>query len=132
MDFLEHVDNPQRVIAEIGRVLTPAGLFLFHTFNRNRLAWLVVIKGVEWFVRNTPEDMHVLHLFLKPSEIWSMCQTHDMTPMTLVGSRPKIDSAFFRMLRTGIVPDDFSFKHTGSTLIAFTGAARKSAAQAST
>jgi hypothetical protein len=36
------------------------------------------------------------------------------------------------MLRTGIVPDDFAFKHIGSTLIAFTGAARKNAAPIAT
>jgi 2-polyprenyl-6-hydroxyphenyl methylase/3-demethylubiquinone-9 3-methyltransferase len=132
MDFLEHVEEPGRAIAQIARVLAPSGLFLFHTFNRNLLAWLVVIKGVEWFVRNTPEDMHVLHLFLKPAEIWSMCQSHGMSPVRLVGSRPRIDAAFFRMLRTGIVPDDFSFTHTASTLIAFTGSARKHAAAAPT
>jgi 2-polyprenyl-6-hydroxyphenyl methylase/3-demethylubiquinone-9 3-methyltransferase len=130
MDFLEHVDDPARVIAEIGRVLAPSGLFLFHTFNRNLLAWLIVIKGVEWFVRNTPEDMHVLHLFLKPSEIWAMCRAQDMTPVTLIGSRPRIGSAFFRMLRSGVVPEDFSFTHTRSTLIAYTGAARKRDARA--
>jgi 2-polyprenyl-6-hydroxyphenyl methylase/3-demethylubiquinone-9 3-methyltransferase len=131
MDFLEHVDEPSRVIAEMGRVLAPAGIFLFHTFNRNPLAWLVVIKGVEWFVRNTPKDMHVLHLFLKPSEIWAMCRLQGMSPLTLVGSRPTLDSAFLRMLRTRIVPADFSFTHTASTLIAFTGVARKDARGAS-
>jgi 2-polyprenyl-6-hydroxyphenyl methylase/3-demethylubiquinone-9 3-methyltransferase len=130
MDFLEHVESPERVIAEIGRVLAPSGLFLFHTFNRNLLAWLIVIKGVEWFVRNTPQDMHVLHLFLKPSEVWAMCRAHDMNPVTLIGSRPRIGSAFFRMLRSGVVPDDFSFTHTRSTLIAYTGAARKGGARA--
>ena len=49
----------------------PSGLFFFHTFNRNLLAWLVIIKGVEWFVRNTPPRLHVLRLFLKPTEVGS-------------------------------------------------------------
>src|SRR6201999_1216443 len=66
MDFLEHVEEPARVVAECSRVLRPGGLFFFHTFNRSFLAWLVVIKGVEWFVRNTPRDMHVLRLFIPP------------------------------------------------------------------
>jgi 2-polyprenyl-6-hydroxyphenyl methylase / 3-demethylubiquinone-9 3-methyltransferase len=45
------------------RVLAPSGLFFFHTFNRNWIANLIVIKGVELFVKNTPEDLHVLRLF---------------------------------------------------------------------
>ena len=35
MDFLEHVEKPDRVIAEASRVLRSGGLFFFHTFNRN-------------------------------------------------------------------------------------------------
>jgi 2-polyprenyl-6-hydroxyphenyl methylase/3-demethylubiquinone-9 3-methyltransferase len=125
MDFLEHVEDPARVISEVARVLVPSGLFLFHTFNRNWLAWLVVIKGVEWFVKNTPRDMHVLHLFMTPEEVAATCRSHGLTPIGFVGSRPCIDRAFFRMLATGNVPASFSFKHTRSTQIAFTGAARK-------
>ena len=50
-------------------MLAPGGRFFFHTFNRTWLAWLIVIKGVGWFVRNTPRDLHVLRLFVKPSEL---------------------------------------------------------------
>src|SRR4051812_32132541 len=46
MDFLEHVEDPERAIAEAARVLKPSGMFFFHTFNRNLLSWLVIIKGV--------------------------------------------------------------------------------------
>src|SRR5436190_18233847 len=62
MDLLEHLERPERAIAEAARVLAPRGLFFFHTFNRNLLSWLVIIEGVEWFVRNAPEHMHVLRL----------------------------------------------------------------------
>jgi 2-polyprenyl-6-hydroxyphenyl methylase/3-demethylubiquinone-9 3-methyltransferase len=125
MDFLEHVEDPRRVIQEVARVLRPSGLFFFHTFNRNPLAWLVVIKGVEWFVRNTPRDLHVLRLFLKPEEVTAMCRAHGLAPLELVGSRPRFGRAFFEMLRTHVVPADFEFTFTGSTTIAYTGFARK-------
>ena len=125
MDFLEHVDEPARVVAEIGRVLAPSGLFFFHTFNRNFLAWLVVIKGVEWFVRNTPEDLHVLRLFLKPAEVAGMCQDHGLALVTLRGSRPKLGLPFWRMLTTGRVENDFAFKFTRSARLGFTGMARR-------
>ena len=43
----------------------------------------------------------------------------------VLGSRPKIGAAFFRMLRTGSVPADFEFTFTPSTRLGFTGYARK-------
>jgi 2-polyprenyl-6-hydroxyphenyl methylase/3-demethylubiquinone-9 3-methyltransferase len=129
MDFLEHVEEPDRVIAEAARVLRPGGLFLFHTFNRNVLAWLVVIKGVEWFVENTPENLHVLRLFLKPAELAELCARHGLSVVELLGSEPVIWSrAFFRLLATHEVPVDFRFHFTRSTRIAYIGYARAGAA----
>ena len=125
MDLLEHVENPARVVGEIGRVLRPGGLFFFHTFNRSALAWLVVIKGVEWFVKNTPRDMHVLRLFVKPEEIADMCESHALDVVDMRGSRPAIDRAFFEMLATGVVPKAFRFVFTKSLALGYTGFARK-------
>lgn len=127
MDFLEHVTNPAQVIAQASRVLAPSGLFFFHTFNRNWLSWLVIIKGVEWFVKNTPSDLHVLHLFLKPEEVTSMCHQHGMTSVQITGSRPKLGPAFWKMLWTGTVSEDFEFTFSGSSRLGFTGVAQRRA-----
>ena len=125
MDLLEHVENPARVVGEAARVLRPGGLFFFHTFNRNALAWLIVIKGVEWFVKNTPADMHVLRLFVKPAELRAMCGAHGLDVAEMVGSRPVLDGAFFEMLATGTVPRGFRFVFTPSLALGYTGLARK-------
>jgi 2-polyprenyl-6-hydroxyphenyl methylase/3-demethylubiquinone-9 3-methyltransferase len=125
LDFLEHVDQPQRVVAEAARVLRPGGAFFFHTFNRNPLAWLVVIKGVEWFVKNTPPDMHVLRLFVKPRELGRMCRAVGLEMAELVGSRPTVDAAFWRMLRTRVVPKELTFRFTRSTALSYVGMARR-------
>ena len=69
LDFLEHVEDPQKVISECARVLKPGGLFFFHTFNKNILSWLLIIKAVEFFVKNIPKDMHVIDLFIKPQTL---------------------------------------------------------------
>lgn len=133
MDFLEHVEQPARVVAEAARVLRPGGTFFFHTFNRNILAWLVVIKGVEWFVKNTPPDLHVLRLFLKPEELRGMCASSGLAVVELRGSAPAVFSgAFWRMLFTGVVPKDFRFRFTRSTRLAYTGYAERVALQPST
>jgi 2-polyprenyl-6-hydroxyphenyl methylase/3-demethylubiquinone-9 3-methyltransferase len=126
MDFLEHVENPARVIAEAARVLKPGGIFLFYTFNRNPLAWLIVIQGVEWLIHKTPPHLHILRLFIKPREIRQFCVRAGLSQVQLRGVRPVIFSrAFFRLLFKGIVKDDFRFKFAGSTWIAYSGVARK-------
>jgi 2-polyprenyl-6-hydroxyphenyl methylase/3-demethylubiquinone-9 3-methyltransferase len=132
MDFLEHVERPERVIAEAARVLKPSGLFFFHTFNRNVLSWLIVIKGVEWFVRNTPRDMHVLRLFLTPEEVSASCHGHGLEVLRIRGTRPKLGWSFWRMLVTRRVPKEFCFTFTNSTRLGFSGMARKPALHEST
>jgi 2-polyprenyl-6-hydroxyphenyl methylase/3-demethylubiquinone-9 3-methyltransferase len=125
MDFLEHVEDAERAVAEASRVLAPAGLFFFHTFNRNFLSWLVVIKGVEWFVENTPKGMHVLHLFLKPREVAAMCDRHRLDVVELRGSRPAVGAPLWQLVRSGKVPETFAFEFTRTTLLGYTGVARK-------
>ena len=130
MDLLEHVTSPQRLIAEASRVLRPGGLFFFHTFNRTWQAHLVVIKGVETFVANTPKDLHVIDLVLTPAEVATMCRTSSLEITSLQGSRPRFTWPLWRMLFTGRVGDDFAFTFTRSTKLGYTGYARKQASQA--
>jgi len=126
MDFLEHVDEPQSVIAEAARVLRPSGLLFFATFNRNFISWLIGIKGVEWFVRNTPPRLHELSHFIKPSELRAMCEASGLRVNELHGFAPQFNQAFWRMLRTGVVTDDFTFQFGRSTLTGYIGVAVKS------
>lgn len=126
MDFLEHIEDPAASVREAARVLKPGGLFFFHTFNRNPLAWLVIIKGVEWFVKNTPPHMHVLRLFIKPAELARYCGAAGLEPLAWTGLRPDFRrAAFWRMLRTRVVPEDFRFVTTRSLLLSYLGVARK-------
>lgn len=128
MDLLEHVAEPHRVVAEAARVLRPGGAFFFHTFNRTWQAHLVVIKGVEWFVKNTPKDLHVIDLFRSPEEVAEMCRRAQLEPITVRGSRPRFRWPLWRMLVTGRVGHDFAFTFSGSTKLGYTGYARKLAA----
>jgi 2-polyprenyl-6-hydroxyphenyl methylase/3-demethylubiquinone-9 3-methyltransferase len=124
LDFLEHVTDPARVIAEAARVLRPGGLFFFHTFNRNPLAWLFAVKGVEWFVRNAPRRMHVLRLFLRPAELEAMCARNRLRVEAMLGMRPVFaGTAFWRLLATRKVPSDFRFRFTRSQAISYLGCA---------
>ena len=126
MDLLEHVQDPALVIAEASRVLKNKGLFFFHTFNRTWLSWLVVIKGVEWCVRNTPPDMHLYRFFVTPKEMKKMCQAHHMHVEKILGVRPDIKSkAFWRMVFLREVTPEFRFVFTPSLKTGYSGYATK-------
>ena len=125
MDFLEHVENPEIVVRECSRVLKPGGLFFFHTFNRNIISELVVIKLVERFIKNTPRNMHVIELFIKPEELKAYCHEAGMEVFCIEGIRPVLSSVSFRTLFTGVVSPKMRFKSTNSTLMSYIGVARK-------
>lgn len=126
MDLLEHVEMPSVVIAEASRVLKKDGLFFFHTFNRNFLSWLVIIKGVEWFVPNAPSNMHVYPLFLKPEEIQTMCYLSDMMVQEIKGVAPNFKSAaFWKMIFRRKLSSKISFSFTSSLKTGYLGYAIK-------
>jgi 2-polyprenyl-6-hydroxyphenyl methylase/3-demethylubiquinone-9 3-methyltransferase len=125
MDFFEHIDALDPTLAEIARVLVPGGLLFFHTFNRNLLSFLVVIKGVEWFVRNVPRDMHLLGAFITPDELRASCAGHGLAMRQLLGCEPSLSTALLRMLATGVVPPSFAFRFTPRTWTGYSGVAEK-------
>lgn len=126
MDLLEHVENPAAVIQEASRVLKPGGLFFFHTFNRNFLSYFVVIKGVEWCVRNTPPNLHVYPLFIKPEELRAFCKQAGLEVDIIHGVRPVFSTkSFWKMVFTRTVSHDFSFRFTRSLATGYCGFARK-------
>src|SRR5439155_26744182 len=59
-DVLEHVDDVDRVVAEIGRVLRPGGLFVYDTINRTIASRLVVVNLLQdWrWTRIMPPNLH--------------------------------------------------------------------------
>ena len=125
MDFLEHVDQPEVVVKEVARVLKPGGLFFFHTFNRNWLAYLVVIKLVEWLVKNTPKHMHVLRLFIKPEEVKAMCTAHGLNTKEMTGIKPIFSTIPLSAVLSGTLPETFAFELTPSLKLSFMGYADK-------
>jgi 2-polyprenyl-6-hydroxyphenyl methylase/3-demethylubiquinone-9 3-methyltransferase len=125
MDFLEHIEDPKLVIKEFSRVLKPGGIFIFHTFNRNMLAHLIIIKLVEWLVKNTPKNMHVIRLFIRPSELKDYCKQAHMNVDEMIGIRLSLRTITLRSLLTGVVPQGLRFKLCSSLLLSYMGVAQK-------
>jgi 2-polyprenyl-6-hydroxyphenyl methylase/3-demethylubiquinone-9 3-methyltransferase len=125
MDFLEHVEDPAKAIQEFARVLKPGGKFFYHTFNRNFVAWLVIIKLVEWLIPKTPKHMHVLRLFIKPKELKIYCELANLKNQEMVGIRPVFSSIPLSQIFSGKVPPEMRFELTSSLLTSFMGVAIK-------
>lgn len=125
MDFLEHVEMPGQIIREAARLLRPGGLFFFHTFNRNWLSWLIVIKGVEWCIPNTPVNMHLYSFFIKPEELNGWCKEAGMTLREMRGLAPRIaSSAFWKSLITRKVDEKLEFRFTSNLATGYLGLAQ--------
>lgn len=125
MDFLEHVEKPAQVVQEIGRVLKPGGIFFFHTFNRNWLAHIVIIRMVELLVKNTPKNMHVIELFIKPEELVEFCRANQMQVQEMTGIRPLLSTVTAKGLFSRTVPENFRFTLTKSLKLSYLGYALK-------
>jgi 2-polyprenyl-6-hydroxyphenyl methylase / 3-demethylubiquinone-9 3-methyltransferase len=122
MDLLEHVPDPKKVVQEAARLLMPGGLFFFHTFNRTFLSWLLVIKGVDWFVNNAPKNMHVYDLFIKPEELSGWCQDLGMQVQEMKGVGLKWSSwATWKMAFTREISDQLEFCFNRSLRMGYSG-----------
>ena len=90
-DVLEHVDSVPKVVAEIGRVLKPGGLFLYDTINRTPLANLVFIKLVQDWLRILPRNLHAYEQFVTPAELDAAVREAGMLTVDTVGIRPSVN-----------------------------------------
>ena len=121
LDFLEHVDRPERTLAEMARVLKPGGLLLYHTFNRTPAAAALAIYGMRLVTRDCPPDLHVYRLFIKPGELRAMLDRLGFAGATFVGLRPALDGALLRSALRRRVDPDFRFVRTRSLAVGYLG-----------
>lgn len=89
VDVLEHVQDLPVVIAEIGRVLTPGGLFLFDTINRNPLAAFAVVTLAERLLGLLPEGTHHPSGFIRPAELGRLLREQRFCVGPMVGLGPR-------------------------------------------
>jgi 2-polyprenyl-6-hydroxyphenyl methylase/3-demethylubiquinone-9 3-methyltransferase len=125
MDVLEHVSNPKQAVQEALRVLDSNGTFLYHTFNRTWLSWLLAAKGLNWFVPNSPENIHDWNMFIRPEELESWLNEANWNSEELTGIHPQLRSVFSLLLKRK-VSNNFHFKLGGSLQVGYIGCARTS------
>jgi 2-polyprenyl-6-hydroxyphenyl methylase/3-demethylubiquinone-9 3-methyltransferase len=69
MEMLEHVPEPERILADCGQVLEPGGHLFCSSINRTPKAWLFAIVGGEYILRLLPRGSHHYRQLIRPSEL---------------------------------------------------------------
>lgn len=122
LDLLEHVDRPQDILMVAFAHLKPGGMIFFHTFNKNLLSYLLVIKAVEIFVANTPPHLHVYDLFIAPHELRRLATDVGFSDWHVIGMKPLLPMRhIIEFLRYRRVPQDFRFDWTQSLQTGYFG-----------
>lgn len=89
VDVLEHVQDLDRVLQEVARVLRPGGLFLFDTINRNPIARLATITIAEDVLGLLPKGTHDPEMFIKPAELRAALERAQLVPGPFTGLGPR-------------------------------------------
>lgn len=73
MEMLEHVPEPQKVIAACARAVKPGGKVFFSTINRTLKSLFAVILVGEYVLRLLPRGTHTYSKLIRPAELkaWS-------------------------------------------------------------
>ncbi len=69
MEVIEHVPDPQSLVAACKQLARPGGEVFFSTINRNVKAFLMAIVGAEYVMRLLPKGTHDYARFIRPSEL---------------------------------------------------------------
>lgn len=107
-ELLEHVAEPDRVLAEAARLLRPGGLLVGDTINRTAVARLALVRIGERVPGLVPRGIHDPDLFVPPRRVIAAGARYGLR-VEVRGLRPEVP-ALLRFLATGrgpvrMVPD---------------------------
>ena len=85
MELLEHVPQPESMVAACARLARPGGHVFFSTINRNPKAYLFAVIGAEYVLGLLPKGTHDYQRFIKPSELAHWSRDSGLQPDELVG-----------------------------------------------
>lgn len=85
LEMLEHVPDPDSVIAACAKLVKPGGWVFLSTLNRNPKSYLFAILGAEYLLKMLPRGTHDYAKFLKPSELAQACRNAGLNITDLIG-----------------------------------------------
>ena len=85
LEMLEHVPDPDSIIASAITLLNPEGQLFLSTINRNPKSFAMAILGAEYILRLIPRGTHEYRKFIKPSEMASSLRACQMQVRDISG-----------------------------------------------
>lgn len=85
MEVVEHVADPQGYLTACQQLLTPGGLMICSTLNRNPKSFVMGIIGAEYVMRWLPKGTHEWSKFVTPDELFALLEKAGLTPVDRKG-----------------------------------------------
>jgi 2-polyprenyl-6-hydroxyphenyl methylase / 3-demethylubiquinone-9 3-methyltransferase len=85
MEMLEHVPQPERMLATLSSLVRPGGSVFVSTLNRNLKAFLMAIVGAEYVLKLLPRGTHEYERLIRPSELARWARGAGLTPRAMAG-----------------------------------------------
>jgi 2-polyprenyl-6-hydroxyphenyl methylase/3-demethylubiquinone-9 3-methyltransferase len=85
MEMLEHVPDPQAIVAALGTLVRPGGHVFVSTLNRTPRAYAMAILGAEYVLRLIPAGTHTYAKFIRPSELAGWARTSGLVVADVAG-----------------------------------------------
>jgi 2-polyprenyl-6-hydroxyphenyl methylase / 3-demethylubiquinone-9 3-methyltransferase len=85
LEMLEHVPDPEAVVAACAALAKPGGRLFFSTISRTPKAYVMAVLGAEYVLNLLPKGTHEYAKFLKPSELIGFAESAGLTLTDLRG-----------------------------------------------
>lgn len=126
MDVLEHVPNPQAIVAQAAAHLPEGGHFVYHTLNRTLKCWLLYLQLAPRLIRHSPPDVHRLAFNIRPAELHQWLQDNQLQLHHETGTyAPLFQRATWELLTKRAVHYPMRFAYTADRSCGYLGVAVK-------
>ncbi|OUL56817.1 bifunctional 2-polyprenyl-6-hydroxyphenol methylase/3-demethylubiquinol 3-O-methyltransferase UbiG [Pseudoalteromonas ulvae] len=78
MEMLEHVPDPESVIASVANLVKPGGHVFFSTLNKTIKSYLFAILGAEKILKMVPDGTHDHDKFIRPAQLIAWAEAHGL------------------------------------------------------
>ena len=85
MEMLEHVPDPESIIASIAKIIKKDGIFFASTLNRNLKSYLLSIVAAEHILKMVPQGTHQYSKFIKPYELIKIAEKYGFEALEIIG-----------------------------------------------